>query len=55
MASAHAQAEWEPVTAHAETQEHLFEIITPILAVSISRTRRVGADIRVDLLLIGPI
>ena len=37
---AHAQAEGEAITAHAETQEHLLEIIMPIFAVPISRTRR---------------
>jgi hypothetical protein len=40
MASTNAQAEWTPVTAHAETPQHLVEIITPSLAVPIRRTRR---------------
>ena len=53
IAQAHAQR--EPVTAHAETQEHLLEIITPIFAVPIRRTRRDGPCAPVGLLLIGPI
>lgn len=35
-----AEAEGQAVPAHAETQEHLVEIITALLAVSIRRTRR---------------
>src|ERR1043166_4989480 len=53
LAQAHAQR--EPITAHAETQEHLLEIITPIFAVSIGRTRWDKPFARASLLLIGPI
>src|SRR5262249_2356077 len=35
IAIAHAQAEWEALTAYAETQEHVLEIIMSILAVPI--------------------
>src|SRR5262249_13037480 len=55
IAIANAHAEREPVTAHAETQKHLFEIITPIFAVPISWTRRARFCTRAGLLLIGPI
>jgi hypothetical protein len=52
---AHAQAERETLTAHAKTQEHLFEIIMSIFAVPISRTRRDWPVAPVRLLLISPI
>jgi hypothetical protein len=55
IAVAHAHAEWKPITAHAETQEHLFEIIPPILAVPIGWTRWARSCARTGLLLIGPI
>jgi len=42
IAIAHAHAEREPLTTHSETQQHLLEIITPILAVPIRRTRWSG-------------
>ena len=45
----------EAVTAHAETQEHVLAIITPIFAVPIRRTRRDGPCAPVGFLLIGPI
>jgi hypothetical protein len=38
MAVAHAQAEREAITVHAETQEHLLAIIMPIFAMPIGRT-----------------
>src|SRR4029453_8289629 len=53
IAQAHAQR--EPITAHAETQEHFLEIITPIFAVPIGRTRGDQPFARAGLLLIGPI
>src|SRR5499427_10603681 len=37
IAIAHAQAEWEALTVHAETQEHLLEIIMAIFAMPVSR------------------
>ena len=41
IAIPHAQAQWEAaITADPETQEHLLEIIVPIFAVPIGRTRR---------------
>src|SRR5262249_55961489 len=40
IAVAQAHAQWEAITAHAETQEHLLEIIMPIFAVPIGRPRR---------------
>ena len=43
MAIAHAHAEREPITIDPETQQHLFEIITPILAVPIGRPRWYGS------------
>jgi hypothetical protein len=52
---AQAQAQREPVTAHAETQEHLLEIITAIFAVPIGRTRGEQPFARGGLLLIGPL
>jgi hypothetical protein len=52
IAITNAQAEWEPVTAHAETQKHLFEIITPIFAVPIGRPRRDRLYAPVGLLLL---
>src|SRR5262245_33690355 len=55
MAIAHAQAKWETLTAHAETQEHLLEIIMSIFAVPIRRTRWDGPLTPVGLFLIGPI
>ena len=55
MAIAHAEAEWEALTAHAETQEHWLEIIMPIFAVPIRRTRWDWPLTPVGLLLIGPI
>ena len=55
MAIAHAEAEWEALTAHAETQEHLLEIIMSIFAVPIRRTRWDWPLTPVGLLLIGPI
>ena len=54
MAIAHAEAEWEAKTAHAETQEHWLEIIMAIFAVPIRRTRW-DLPPRGGLLLIGPI
>ena len=54
MAIANPHAEREPVTAHAETQEHLVEIITPLLAVPIGWSRRARSCARAGLLLIGP-
>ena len=55
IAIAHAHAEREAITAHAETQEHLLEIIMPIFAVPIGRTRRDRPFAWAGLLLIGPI
>src|SRR4029453_5720984 len=55
IAIAHAEAEWEAFTAHAETQEHLLEIIMSIFAVPIRRTRWDWPLTPVGLLLIGPI
>src|SRR5678815_2669926 len=55
IAIAHAQAEWETLIAHAETQEHLLEIIMSILAVPIRRTRWDWPLTPMGLLLIGPI
>src|SRR4030095_9135479 len=62
IAIAHPQAEREAITAHAETQEHLLEIIMPIFAMPIGRTWGDGAlrtlgGRRAGLLpfLIGPI
>jgi len=55
MAIAHPEAEWEALTAHAETQQHLLEIITPIFAVPVSRPGRDRSFAPVSLLLIGPI
>src|SRR5262249_42875976 len=40
IAIAPAEAEREPLTTHTETAQPLLEIITPILAVPIRRTRR---------------
>jgi hypothetical protein len=53
IAKAHAQR--EALTAHAETQEYLLEIITPIFAVPIGRTRRDKPFARAGFLLIGSI
>jgi len=39
IAIANADAEREPITTDPETQQHLFEIIPPILAVPIGRPR----------------
>jgi len=55
IAIAHAHAEWEALTAHAKTQEHLLEIIMPIFAVPIGRARRDWPVAAVGLLLISPI
>jgi hypothetical protein len=55
IAIAQAHTDWETLTAHAKTQEYLLEIITPIFAVPIHRTRRDGACAPVGLLLLGPI
>jgi hypothetical protein len=52
LALAHAQAEREPLTTHAETQPPLRESLTPILAVPIRRTRRY--ERRGRLLALGP-
>src|SRR5437016_10990861 len=51
IAKAHAQR--EAITAHAETQEYLLEIIMPIVAVPIGRPRRDRPFDRAGLLLIG--
>lgn len=55
IAIAHTEAEREAITAHAETQKHLLEIITPIFAVPIGRPRWDRSFTQVGLLLIGPI
>jgi len=62
MAIAKAQAEREAITAAAETQEHLREIIVPILAGPIGRTRGDRFGRRLEVVapfmwrrLIGPI
>jgi hypothetical protein len=55
LAIAHAQAEWEALTAHAKTQEHWRELMMPICAVPIGRTRRDWPFAPVGLLLISPI
>ena len=55
MPSAQAHAQWEALTAHAETQEPLLELIMPIFAGPIGRPRR---DRRCDwagLLFIGSV
>src|SRR5262249_60150790 len=53
IAQAHAQR--EALTAHAETQEHLLEIIMSIFAVPIRRTRWDWPRTPVGLLLIRPV
>ena len=53
IAKAHAQR--EAITAHAETQEYLLEIIMPIVAVPIGRPRRDRPFDRAGLLLIGAV
>jgi len=40
IAIAHPEAEREALTAHAETQKHLLEIIASIFAMPIGRPRR---------------
>jgi hypothetical protein len=55
IAIAPTQAEREPVPAHAETQEHLFESVPPILAVPIGWTRRARAWAWAGLLRLGPL
>jgi len=55
MAIAHPEAEREAITAHAETQEDLLEVIPPIFAVPISRSGWDQPRHRADRLLIGPI
>jgi hypothetical protein len=55
MTIAHAQAEGKAITAHAKTQEPLLEIIMPIFAGPISRTRRDWPFAPVGLLLISSI
>jgi hypothetical protein len=55
IAIAYTQAEWEALTVHAETQEHLLEIIMSIFAMPISRTRWDWPLTPVGLLLIRPI
>jgi hypothetical protein len=55
VAIPHAHAEREAITAHAETQEHLLEIIAPIFAVPIGRSRWDKPRNRAGFLLIGPI
>jgi hypothetical protein len=52
---AEAHAEWQPLTAYAKTQEHVLEIIMPILAVAIRRPRRDWPVAPVGLLLIRSI
>jgi hypothetical protein len=53
IAQAHAQR--EALTAHAETQEHLLEIIMPICAVPIGRPRRDRPCDWAGLLFIGSV
>ena len=53
IVQAHAQR--QALAAHPETQEHLLEIITPILAVPIGRPGRAQPCDRAGLLLIGPL
>ena len=53
MAIAHAQAEREPLTPHAETQADLREIIRPICAMAIGRTWGHWTGPQAALLLIG--
>src|SRR5262249_28020924 len=55
IAIAHAHTEWETLTAHAEAQEHLLEIITPIFAVPIGRPGWDQPCDRARRLRIGPI
>jgi hypothetical protein len=55
MAIAHAQAEREAITAHAETQEDLLELIMPICAVPIGRTRQDRSVDRAGFLFIGSV
>jgi hypothetical protein len=55
MTIAPAQAPWEAITADAETQEHLLEIIMPILAVPIGRPRWDRSFDRAGFLLIGSV
>src|SRR5262249_22351187 len=55
IAIAHAEAEWETLTAHAEAQEHLLEIIMAIFAVPIRRPRWDWPLPPVGRLLIRPI
>jgi hypothetical protein len=55
MAITHAQAEREPLTAHAETQEYLRAIVMPILAGPIAWTRRDRACARTGRRLIGSV
>src|SRR5215467_5677581 len=55
VAIAQAHTERQALTAHAETQEDLLEIITPIFAMPIGRPGRDKPCDRADLLLIGAI
>jgi hypothetical protein len=51
----HAQTEWEPLTAHAEAQEHVLESIAPIFPGPLGRPRRARSCVRASLGLIGPL
>jgi hypothetical protein len=55
MAITNAHTEWETLTAHAEAQEHLLELIAPIFTVPIGRPRRDRSSVRAGLFLVGPI
>jgi hypothetical protein len=55
VAIAQTHAERQAITTHAEAQEDLLEIITPIFAVPIGRAGRDKPCDREALLLIGPI
>jgi hypothetical protein len=55
IAIAHPEAEREAFTAHAETQQHLLEIIAPIFAMPIGRPRRDRSFAQAGFLLVGPI
>jgi hypothetical protein len=55
IAIAHTEAEWEALTAHAETQKHLLELIALIFAMPIGRARWDRSFAQAGFLLIGHI
>jgi hypothetical protein len=55
MAIAQAHAEREAIATHAETQEHLLEIVMAVFAMPIGRAGWDKPCHRAGLLLIGPI